>query len=727
MKKILFFVLIICIFATNLFAKTYTLKSNSMLLSIDENGKNPFISSIKDLKTGQEFIGNVNKESVLWSVVVKHDGNFKETPGFTLTPAKSQRIEYIQAKDSLTMKFYNVKDSKMEETFDVTCNVKIADNNTYWDMEVTPGKIYGIWEVSYPYVNNLSAKNGDNFMIPARGDVFVTEFDNPAGFPDPTKMAPDAYTKNYSVIYPKCVQYSSLTKGKSTIYMSTEDTKGTYRTMNWTTDAPNTMNVFPTYSPANMGLAGYKYKQLNLYNISVFPGDWFDAAKKYRKWGIDNNYAPFSKGKIEDRTDLPKWWKDIVWSLRIDAEDTEAGKNNVRTSMKRIGIPSLVHAYKWGKYRFDTHYPDWLPLRDGAKEYMDEIKSLGGYIMPYTNTHIVDMKLSETMKNIDPSSVVKMAWWGEPRKENWAVEAGAENTQACTSSDYYDIYMNEIKNIFKTYDFDGLYMDQVGASTSVTCFEKKHNHPLGGGTFIHDDYNRMIGEIKDAVREINGKEIVVTTEDGGDDFCFDAWLKCNESGPKSDKNPVRTVIYSGYVMNFGDQYFKEDYENDGWSVVNKIAAELTKGYVIGWDGFLRSNFHKNSFVMDYAEKAIKARFAAKEYFNLGEMVRPVKITSPIPTERQKWGSHFGTLEKDFDLVRTCSYNYKGKAMVCFTNASDKEWKISWKATPASLNLKNKGLYNISELHPEKKSVAQNAKIGGMFKIKPMDTVILIVE
>lgn len=727
MKKILIFLLIIIgvLCVSGAWAKTYTLKSDTMSLSVRVNGKNFVISSIKDLTTAQEFIEPSSKETNLWSVTVKHDGQFNELPGFTMYPTDAKRTIIKQTPNSIIMEFSDVRAEGMDEGFDIVCTVTMEGNNTYWDMTVSAGKSYGVWEVSYPYINNISTKNGDNFMIPGRGDVFVTEFDNPAGFPDPTKMAQDAYTKNYNYIYPKCMQYSSLTKGKSTLYMSTEDTHGTYKSMNWTTNAPNTMNVFTTYFPAYMGEAGHEYKQLNSYNISVITGDWFDAAKKYRQWGIDNNYAPFSKGKIADRTDLPQWWKDLSWCIRYDYTGQDYMKENFFKSMERIGIPALVHIYGWGAYDFDTHYPDWLPLREGTETFMNRLRRMGNFVMPYTNAHIVDMHHSATMQNLE-TSVLKKTWQGVPQKEDWAKDKGADNTQACTSSEYYNIYMQQLKDIFDRFPFDALYMDQVGASVSATCFDKTHNHPVGGGTFIHDDYNKMIKEIKDYVRETTEMEIPVTTEDGGDDFSFDGWLKCNEGGPKSINNPVRSVVYSGYVLNFGDDYFDEDY-NNSWAVVNKLAAQITKGYVPGWGGFEFDRFHKDPYIMEFAEKAIKAREFAKDFFNLGEMVRPVTIESKIPKMNLTMGSHFGARTDDYDVIKTCSYNYNGKAMICFTNASNEPRKIVWSVKPQDLKLTKTKSFLVKKAYPNSFETHSYDNLVDMFEIGPLETVIYTIQ
>ncbi|MBQ0104445.1 MAG: hypothetical protein KBT47_00200, partial [Armatimonadetes bacterium] len=356
MRKICFLLFLIFLSVT-VSAKTYEVKNRDIKIAVTLYDKNPIISSIQDLKTGQEFIGDTDRNSTLWTVTLKHKGRFEEMPGYVITPKNAEKTEIIKKGNSLILNFYNVRDDEMEEGFFVTCSVSLDKNNSYWDMTVNPGKIYGIWEVAYPFISNLDTQNGDCFMIPAQGDVFLREFDSEKGFPDPARQDLVSYTKNYTYGYPSRMQYSSLTKGRSTLYMCPEDNTVMFKTISFTTQKPNTMNVNPTYFPADMGIGGKKFTLPKPYNIAVIQGDWFDAAKKYRKWGIDSHYAPFAKGKIEDRKDLPDWWKNLCWCVRASIDHSYYRTENVIDTIKDFKVPPLVHLYSWSIYRHDTHYP----------------------------------------------------------------------------------------------------------------------------------------------------------------------------------------------------------------------------------------------------------------------------------------------------------------------------------------------------------------------------------
>lgn len=722
------YLLLLCVFAG---AETYTMSNDRMSLSVEIGpDNNSAISSIKDMTTGQEFIKGINPDSPLWNFIIKKDGMPDDPHPITLFPKDAEKVTAEKTDKGYIFIYKNVKKPDMDDSFDVTCAAEQKDCNTYWDIRITPGKKYGIWEVNYPVIANIDTQNGDNFYIPSRGDVFVTEFDSPNGFPNPASQLYDSYTKHYAPVYPKFVQYSSLTKGESTLYMCSEDLKGTFRQMNWDTDAPNTMKVYTTFLPPYMGEAGHEYKPTNRYNISVFPGDWYDAAKKYRKWGIDNNYYPFSHGKIENRKDLPQWWKKHTLSMQTYfGRDRQLEDNSFRAA-EYFDVPIMFQLYEWSAYAHDTHYPNWLPLRLGLKEKLNRLKSMGCQVIPYTNGHLIDTKRSETVKAYgDNGAALKtMIYNGREVHESWAEQRGAWNVQACVGTPYLDEYLKEIRRIFREYPFDALYIDQVGASSPSLCFNKDHNHPVGGGTYIQDAYIKMIKEVRKIIKEETGKDVPITTEDGADMFTFDGLLKVNECTAKSAENIVRGVIFSGYIINHGTEVYREElFAKNDWPLIHRTGDVLCKGYGLGWGGIMHDKYWDHKDAIKYLRDAARARYSAVDYFNLGEQVRPVNIVSENPTMKLTWGGPFGVREQDFHVIKTCSFHHHGKTMVCFTNCSDKVQKTKWKTTPKDMYLKEKKSYTIKETWPEKKILSKGEKIENTLEIKPLETIILVIE
>ena len=730
MKKLLILIFIFCL-GYSCYAKTYSLQNTQISLTIEIQDNNlTQITSLKNLKTKQEFLKGVPKNGSLWTFTVKKDRQYSSDP-IELNNLNATEVEVNQNKNSLTLFYKQVTAPEITDKFDVICNIELKEDNTYWTIEILGSKEYGIWEVTYPFVRGLYCESGDNFYMPWHGDVFITEFDNEKGFEAPFSDNPEVYTKHFEWQTPVMVQYTSLTKGKTTLYYSPEDTEVVYKNFQINYDNPNEFSVYIAYSPENMGQAGYDYKQKNKLNISLIEGDWWSAAKKYRKWGIENNYAPFSKGLLEKREDVPQWWKELCVCTQgwVQADDiTEA---IIRTKKEFKDIPVLYQVYGLNGYTYDTHYPKFLPFNEKGLENLKKIKEAGLLIIPYTNGRLADKALNEKVKNAPEKYLVKTDK-GENIYEPWAKEAGADNNMACIESEYYNDYLNEVTEMFKTFPFDGLYMDQVGGCVGTPCFDEGHNHPVGGGDYFTKGYNKLLNDLKKNYKSITGENLIITTECGGDAIEFDGWLRCNENGFKSENNKVRSVIFSGYNLNYGSQGLtNKSYEFDNWecySVINLFATTLTKGYVLGYEGLWKPVFWDLKDISKYTKSAVYARESAKEYFNFGEMVRDVNITSEIPKIHVYWSHFTYEHEVDADTIKTCSFNYKGKTMVCFTNAGKNTATIEWNAKPEDLYLKKKGSYKISQIYPEKNIIKNRTKnIEGETEIAPLETIILIIE
>ena len=752
MKKILYIIIIILLYNI-CYAQSYTLKNSSIGITIDVKADNlTQISSIKDNSTGVEYIKNVPFASSLWEFSVKKNRDYASKE-ITLNSSDAESVKVQKSKNKLVLTYNNVSNDQISDKFNVVATVELVRNNSYWTINVlnvknsqdefssTPlaplynlrgeSEHYGIWEVFYPYVDGLDCENGDNFFMPWHGDVFVTEFDNEKGFQAPFSDDPNVYTKDFEWQTPVMVQYTSLTKGNSTLYISPEDVKVSQKFMRFHWNEPNNMCVNVKNQPANMGVAGYDFVSKNKLNISVMKGDWFTAAKKYRKWGIDNKYAPYAKGKLEDRTDVPQWWKDLCIMTNGWVRSDSVVKTLLRTKEEFKDIPLLYQVYGLPDYTYDTHYPTFTPFDKEGFENLKKLKDAGLIIIPYTNGHLGDKAYNESIK-ANPDNYLAKKFDGSFTYEPWAKDAGADDNVVCIGSDYYDLYLNEVKKMFQMFPFDGWYVDQVGGTIVEPCFEESHNHPVGGGTYLKEGYDSLFKEIRKIGKEATGNDIIITTECGGDCLDFDGWLKCNENGFKSEKNKVRSVLFSGYTQSYGSQSLSyKPYEFDAWeclSPVNLFATTLTHGYIMGWEGFEKEVFWTRDNLANYLRGAVYARNEVKEYFNFGEMVRDVKIISEIPKKHVYWTHFTCEQEVDADTIKTCSYFYKGKAMVCITNADVVATPVEWESCAGDLYLKNKSTYTISQVYPEKKVISKNVKnIGGKFVINPLETVIFIVE
>lgn len=725
MKKILFTIFIFLITIV-LFAETYTIKNENMTLGFNVYENNNINTSIiKDNINGVDFILDPIKDKSLWSICVKKDKDYSGEE-INLYPYNAKLFKCKENGDNIKLYWHNVKNDNMNTGFNVTIYVSLSKENSYWTIEVSPNKEYGIWTVTFPRISDINAQDGDELSYPFRSGNMIKEFSDPKGFPafytqDKSVKAPDM-----GFISPIFLQLVSFTKNNSTLYFSTEDINASMKSTNINLLQPNHFDYISRNFPENIAQANIGYKQTYKFNMAVIKGDWYNAAKKYRKWGIENKASIFAKGSIEEREDIPNWLKNnVCWLHYHGWLDTSA--DSVIKSQKFLDVPCACHAYSWSKYDYDTHYPNWLPESDIFKKDVINMQNAGIHVMPYTNGHIIDINQSPYYKKFGDTLLAKSEK-GQLYYEDWAKDKGANNNVSCIRSKYYDALSEEICNIMKELNFDAIYIDQVGGADQKLCFNESHTHPLGGGDGYVKEYRKFLKELRTKLSKIKGAPVPFATEDPSESIPFDLWLRCNDFMPQNADYPVAQVIYSGYAVNFGDQNLLQEWgENDSIAAMNKTAISFVSGNQFGWTEGGDFEFDKYPTFAKFFKNTAKAREAGLKYFNLGELVRKVDFTNDIP-KKEIFMRHFtGDDTREYPLVKTGSFNYKGKTCIAFTNISDESINVEWQSDSDSLGLVKKESYKLSEIYPTKSEETNINEIKGYFTIKPYETNLFVIE
>lgn len=148
---------------------------------------------------------------------------------------------------------------------------------------------------------------------------------------------------------------------------------------------------------------------------------WYGAAQIYRMWALAR--APWAgAGPVRNRTDTPTWllethvWVNSGWQCHDVFNATQGAPENVLTRTRairtRFNVTRLgLHWYEFqqgpnpspdARYKFDTHYPDYLPPRGGADfaTFVAALKDDGILVFPYINGRIFDVaSVSYTTEN----------------------------------------------------------------------------------------------------------------------------------------------------------------------------------------------------------------------------------------------------------------------------------------------------------------------------------------
>lgn len=699
MKKLL--TIIFILFSISLFAKDINIGDKIININLNIKDKSTYVDRILDVNKNVDFVSNCEYNNQLWSFGVKKDGDYNGEE-IIFTPNDAKKLEIQKTKSSVILTWSNVSKENIDTTFTVIATIEIKNGNSYWHIKITPSNnIYGLTTVTYPQIGNMRT-NDTTMMLPFRGGRFFKNLDFDYEYKTPSHMS-----------------YASMTKNDSTLYFCPEDVNCTYKQYIFNSNSELNMLFAIRNELDNYAKGGLEYNQNYKYNIAIVDGDYYDAAKKYRKWGIENNYGAFKIGRLDQRKNIPQWWKDntawFVW------DNTHDGIKSIISNVDFLGVPCAVHRYLWPKYTMDTNYPNFLPAVDNFNEEIKELQEHNIKVMPYTNCYLVDVQNSQYYKDYG-DILLNIKANGEFNVASEWDQGRAKNVVACPMSPYSDLFVKELSNIVKEHNVDAFYLDQTGSSPSWQCFNKAHIHPMGAGTNRISAFCDLINNLKEETYKIKGGYLPFATEDYAEMYPFDGWLRCNDGWAETSDAPINTMVFSGYTISFGDIYYPKELEGNSKAAINKLSVDLVKGIQPGW--FIGENYEliKHKEFGEFFKKVAQGRYLTKDYFNLGEMVKPVNIVSDNPTINLLWTNFLGEQNLDFPVVRTCSYNYKGKIIIVFTNISDNEINVEWNAIAKDLNLNKKSLYNLNEIYPNK----TNKKIKALkdtFTIPPESVVI----
>lgn len=412
--------------------------------------------------------------------------------------------------------------------------------------------------------------------------------------------------------------------------------------------------------------------------MAVFDGGWWDAAQLYRSWALAEA-SWTTQGPMLQRDDVPAWlygittWVNSHWQgmdiFNVSGGDPVVVRQRVAAIVERFGLaPSslALHWYEWdtlgyqlgSNYSvcesevtcgFDTHYPEYFPVREGFEENMKAMQELGVRVCPYINGRIFDKGTQTWTKDSAEDWASKNAApaLGTPDLSTYEEQYGSKAKFAvmCPHTAYWqDTIADVVGQLTGTYGTDGVYIDQIAAAGPKSCFDKSHNHSLGGGHHWVSGYATMLRK----ARAQAGNDKVILTESNSEPFMGGLNLFLTLVGflsgdlPSTPEPTTGSIIvpafqsiYGGYVLPVGAEFYQPDFD-DPDVFAAKVAVMYIFGAQMGWFSLGgRDNEHPGmgifELLMDpkydaeilYLRRLSEAKLVAAEWFNHGRTMRPV--------------------------------------------------------------------------------------------------------
>jgi hypothetical protein len=358
---------------------------------------------------------------------------------------------------------------------------------------------------------------------------------------------------------------------------------------------------------------------------SVFDGDWWDATQIYRKWALINADWVQS-GPISQRSDLPQWarlltvWVNSHWQevdiFNITGGDGEVLQNRMKNIVARFGSPSEgvgLHWYEWDtlgydrhsnytnclayshsptQYTcgFDTHYPEYFPVREGFLQSVKQLQQMNIKIIPYINARLFDMSLTLWLsKN---NGFLTSTKYSSPIYNLSSLVLYEESygslanfSVACPTTLFWQQQIcSAVKEVTHLYHADGVYLDQIAAAGPRNCWDSSHNHTVGGGDYWVNGYRQLLSKCRADMPQSS----LVLTESNAEPFMdgINMFLTLvgfsGNYGGETRIIPAFASIYGGYYLAMGAMFYQQDLTENPDVFAAKIAQQFSFGAQLGW-------------------------------------------------------------------------------------------------------------------------------------------------
>ncbi len=622
--------------------------------------------SIYDFGAKMECISKGRKDVAIWKVKVKSSDGKRES---IIEPVRKPEVQIEANEGKLRAKLiWKNQKADIGGAIDVIATVELnrGDSVARWRISVVNHiEKGGLWRVWFPRVGNLGYSG--------ESDVCSYNVRNPhTGLGDLIRKCEGPLSHTYmgrlvERKYPGgAIQMMSISCGRaSQVYIAAEDGQGYYK--GWIGNMDDKFEMFAY--PAGTAQEGISYNQTYDILLGVMKGDWFDAAKRYRKWALKQKWC--AKGKVADRKDIPTkfkkidillrtglWWdpkgekwnkKKGVWEITDEGKKWRdaCGRLKTKKSSSMLGYSPVeqverqydmyhtkgsfvpVHTYMWHHNLFDDMYPDFLPAIKGFKSLVAEWQAKDMIVMPYINGWILDKRVP-WFKEAQPYLARKIDG------STYDFRTRINTSPATTPCVYTEFWHNKIAHLAKVIcddiGCDGLYIDQTAGMPPVLCFDKRHGHPIGGGNWFGQGQRKLFESVRTAV----SKPIYLSTEwfceyyiDLVDDFLL-IW------GTHSPNNvPLVPAIYSGYTSWDGSRIASRDDRNASRVVFGRA---LLWGEKFGHIICLNDVVHN---IQGYIQKLVNLRVRIRKFVQFGRMLRPPAIVSNVPEIKiARWDTEY---------------------------------------------------------------------------------------
>ncbi len=642
--------------------------------------------SLYDRQTQREVFG---RRTLGWELKIRRNGTeirLTETD----FPARAQ----LRADGTVLLSW------ECGDALRVEMPLKLAGNRLEAGFKVDnadPGTV--LEEALFPRLSLRKLENGvDKLVIPFMSGVELA---------NPTATASEIAQQDYW--YPSSdlnMQFGAYYDARGGVYFAHEDPTGAVKRIatiakRGDLDAAYTTSVGRPLD----GRGGNDYELSGVAAIEVFDGNWYDAAQIYKRFVQAR--AAWRIARLP-RQDTPQVLRDnTVWIETRTRHGYTAAKmvHDLAPVRKYLELPFIVHWSDW----YDVEQGGWPHFFASAETLaaIPELHKLDIQCDVYIDSRLWSEKdgpgrRANWMFNpLGEHYAVRTAdgampaenythWFYEPGKRGWYSERHRYMVM-CPAARGWREWMLWLSERVADYGVDGIYHDQVMAAAPHLCFSTEHGHMPGDAqAWVRDGYTPMLQNIRAKISPQHPR-LFHQTEDFAEAYLhlFDmslCWRWTHE------QIPLVSAVYAGSIQLGNRLYGDGGAKGDVNALYAKVGEQLVRGEQLGF--FTRDDI-ANPAAMLFIKKCAHLRYALRDVFNAGTMLKNIEYASAMPVVSTVWNAYKGGSGGGDRAIRTPAVQQgrwrrlnDGGEFTIFVNTTAQEQRFTPRAVPPRTVLVN---------------------------------------
>ncbi len=526
--------------------------------------------------------------------------------------------------------------------------------------------------VVFPELAFARLKGGkDKMVYPCKEGVIV---DDPTVKKSPRVRQNMFYPRSYLTM-----QFGAYYDKKSGIYFAFEDPRGQIKQYYAQGQKGDLKSYWTGFAPWKAGSkGGNSYNMSGVSVIELYDGEWYEAARIYRK---------FVAGKADwwvkdlPRKDSPEWFRNCPGWILVRPITDRIGVESARQQMlylrEYFELPFGIHLEDWDDMS-NHHYPHFDQPFPWTEKFVRDLGAKGVYTKPYTNARLwavkdgglckYDYMFSTHGKKFavkNPDGTMNYEYYGPEFYRKGPPKTQAPFAIMCPGAEgWQNFLIKRSKRLFGV-GFQAIYHDEIAAANPYRCFDPEHGHLINDpGVWIRG-HRKFMHEIRR-----QNPDTGHDCEDGAEAFLdmLDAFMVWRWYGI----DPVFMAVYSGRAQftgkKFGFANYNPNLEN---SFFIKASLQLVCSEQIGW--FHSTDMYRDNYRL-YIKKMFHMRNMLLKYFNEGEMLQPVKFTRSAGFISTDWGKYLndGGLTTTNKVISGVYGRPDGMAVMILVNSVDEQ-------------------------------------------------------